>query len=374
MKLIKERIMTVGHFTWSRALLLQIILQDNGIDCFVVSKDTVLPRGYVDLRVNENDLADAIKIIDRASLDAGSLKEPAFQKIQDVRRIMVPVDFSDISFNACRFAVSLAAKFKAEVKLVHVFYNPAIDVSPYADHYSYQIKLVESLREIEKSARENMLKLEHKINAWIIKEKLAQIRVTTKLINGFSTDELIEYGRKYRPALIIMGTRGLTRDNYKAFGRVVNKVIENSTIPVLALPSGTAKTIGDIKSLLYATDLDPSDYSALNRLIQMMAPFKIKIHCVHICLVEKKPWDTVKLDELKDHLLREYTGIDISFYNIISDNIVNGLETYIRDNSIDALAVTTHKRNLLEKMFIPSVSRKIYSETGKPLLVFHARE
>jgi len=77
---------------------------------------------------------------------------------------------------------------------------------------------------------------------------------------------------------------------------------------------------------------------------------------------------------LKVHLKKEYKGVDISFNNIISDNVVNGLETYIRDNNIDALAVTTHKRTLLEKMFIPSVSRKIYSETGKPLLVFHAKE
>lgn len=374
MKLTKERIITVGHFTWSRALLLQIILQDNDIDCFVVPKDTNMSRGYVDIRVKQKDVEKALKIIQASSEDTGAAKERALYKIKVIRRIMVPVDFSDYSFDACRFAISLAAKYKAEVKLVHVFYNPAIDVSPYADHYSYQIKLVESLREIEKSARENMLKLEHKLKIWCIKENLSQIHISPKLINGFSTDEILEYSKKYKPALIVMGTRGLTRDNYKAFGRVVNKVIENATVPVLALPSGTIKTIGEIKALLYATDFDPSDYSALNRLIQMLAPFKIKIHCVHICLVEKKPWDSVKLDELKAHLLNEYSGIDISFNNIISDNILNGLETYIRDNDIKALAVTTHKRNLLEKMFIPSVSRKIFSETGKPLLVFHSKE
>lgn len=374
MQLIKERIITVGHFTWSRALLLQIILQDSGIDCFLVPKESVLPHGYVDIRVKQKDLANAMKIIKLSSLDKGRDKEKAIQKMQVIRRILVPVDFSDISFNACRFAVSLAAKYKAEVKLVHVFYNPAIEVSPYADHYSYQMKLVESLREIEKSARESMLKLEHKLRVWCIKENLSQIRISAKLLNGFSTEEILEYAKKYRPAILIMGTRGLTRDNYKAFGRVVNQVIENSEIPVLALPSGTIKTIEEIKSILYATDFDPSDYSALNRLIQMLAPFKVKIHCVHICFVEKKPWDSVKLDELKSHLFNEYKGIDIRFSNMISDNILNGLETYIRENHIDALAVNTHKRNLLEKIFIPSVSRKIYSETGKPLLVFHARE
>ena len=56
MKLIKENIVTVGNFTWSRALLLQILLQDNGIDCFVVPKETGLPIGNGDLRVKEKDV------------------------------------------------------------------------------------------------------------------------------------------------------------------------------------------------------------------------------------------------------------------------------------------------------------------------------
>jgi nucleotide-binding universal stress UspA family protein len=374
MKTINERIITVGHFTWSRAMLLQILLQDSGIDCFLVPKDSNLPRGYVDLRVGNRDVENALKIIAISSHDTGSAKERALQHIQVIRRILVPVDFSDISFDACRFALSLAAKYKAEVKLVHVFYNPAMDVSPYADHYSYQIKLVESLREIEKSARENMLKLEHKLKIWSIKEKYSQIHISSKLINGLGVDEILDYSKKYKPAIIVMGTRGLTHDNYKAFGRVVSKVIENSTVPVLAIPYGNKKAISGIKTMLYATDFDPSDFSALNRMIQMLTPFDISIHCVHVCFVEKKPWDTVKLDELKTHLLSEYKDVNISFSNIVSDNIINGLETYIRENSIDALAVTTHKRSLFEKIFIPSVSRKIYSETGKPLLVFHSHE
>ena len=372
MKTIKERIITVGHFAWSRAMILQIMLQDCGIDCFLVSKETLLPRGYVDLRVRENDVQESLRIISESLQNRGLAKEQAVLKMLAIRRILVPVDFSGISFDACRFALSLAAKYKAEVKLLHVFYNPAIDVSPYADHYSYQIKLVESLREIEKSARENMLKLQHKLKTWCIKQGLENISISVKLLNGFSTDEILEYSKTYRPALIVMGTRGLTLNNYKAFGRVTNTIIENSKIPVLALPFGSIKSIEEIHSLMYATDFDPSDYSVLNRLIQMLAPLNIKIHCVHISFVEKKPWDSVKLNELKEHIESEYQDVDITFDNLVSDNIVNGIETYIRDNNIDALAVTTHKRSLLEKIFTPSISHKIFSETGKPLLVFNA--
>jgi nucleotide-binding universal stress UspA family protein len=372
MKALNERIITVGHFTWSRAVLLQIILQDKGIQCFIVPREAMLSRGWVDIRVSEKDVEKSLKIIASSQADTGKAKEHALHKIRTIRRIMIPVDFSDISFNACRFGVTLAEKFKAEIKLVHVFYNPNIDVSPYADHYSYQIKLVENLREIEKSARENMLRLEHKIRVWCIKENHPDVKITSKLINGFGIDELLDFSKKYRPALMVMGTRGLTSDNYKAFGRFVSRVIENIDIPVLALPSGKINGISEIKSLVYASDLDPADIDAINQLIGLLSPFKIKLHCLHICLIEKKAWDKVKLEELQKHLNSEYKGVDIHFANLVSDNMVNGLQTYMRDNQIDAIAVTTHKRGMLDKLFIPSVSQKIYSETGKPLLVFHA--
>ncbi len=80
MKLMKERIITVGHFAWSRALLLQIILQDSGIDCFLVSRDTVLPRGYVDMRVKEKDVENALKIIKLSSHDTGTAQRKSHQK------------------------------------------------------------------------------------------------------------------------------------------------------------------------------------------------------------------------------------------------------------------------------------------------------
>lgn len=372
MKTIKERIVTVGHFTWSRALLLQIILQDSGINCFLVSKDTVNPEGNVDIRVKQADLETALKIIRASVMDAGLAKAKAINRIKSLRRILVPVDFSSISFDACRFAVSLAEKYKAEVKLVHVYYNPAIDVSPYADHYSYQIKLTDNLREIEKSARENMLHLEHKVRMWCIKQKIQQVHISGKLLNGFNADEIVSFTSIYRPAIIVMGTRGLTHDNFKAFGQVANKVIENVNVPVLALPAGSIKSMNDIKAIMYATDFDPSDYAVLNRLVQMLSPFDIKLHCVHLCKAQKKPWDSLMLEELKQHLSTEYSAASIVFNNLICADQIAGLESYIRDNKIDALAVTTHKRNLLEKLFIPSFSKKVYKEIGKPLLVFHA--
>ena len=371
MKSITERIITVGTFPYSRALLLQIQLQTEGIDCFLVSKESLQPIRSADLRVQQADVAKAMKIIEQSIKYSGSAKEKAIKNIAVVRRILVPVDFSSLSLHACRFAISLAQKYKAEVKLLHVFYNPAIDITPYDEHYSYQVKLSNNLREIEKDARVNMVKLEQKLKLWCDHERIFEVKISTGLANGEAADEILAYSKRYRPAIIIMGTRGLTKGTHP-LGSVTTKVTENAAVPVLALPDGSVSKVGELKNLLYATDFDPSDYSALNRLLHMLSPLDIQLHCIHVSVGYKKPWDPVKMDELKQHLVHEYADKRLKFEVIVSDNIVYGIESYIRNNGIDAIAVIAHHRGTLEKMFAPSITKKIFSETGRPLFVFHA--
>jgi nucleotide-binding universal stress UspA family protein len=371
MKSLTERIITVGTFPYSRALLLQIQLQTEGIDCFLVAKESLQPIRSADLRVQQADVAKAMKIIDESISFSGSAKEKAIKNIGVIRRILVPVDFSSLSLHACRFAISLAQKYKAEVKLLHVFYNPAIDITPYDEHYSYQVKLSNNLREIEKNARVSMVKLEQKLRSWCDHDKIKDVKISAGFGNGEAADEILAYSRKYRPAIIVMGTRGLTKGTHP-LGRVTTKISENATVPVLALPDGSVSKVLELKNLLYATDFDPSDYSALNRLLNMLSPLDIKLHCVHVSVGFKKPWDNVKMDELMQHLAHEYADKHLVFEVIVSDNIVHGIESYIRNNSIDAIAVISHKRSTLEKMFAPSITKKIFSETGKPLFVFHS--
>ena len=371
MKSITQRIITVGAFPYSRAILIQIQLQTEGIDCFLVTKDSVVPAHIADLRVLEKDVAKAMKIIESTLSDYGKAKEKAIKSIKTIRRILVPVDFSSLSLHACRFAITLASKFKAEVKLLHVFYNPAIDITPYDDHYAYQVKLSNSLREIEKNARVSLIKLEQKLQTWCKNESIHDVRITTGLANGESADEIVDYSMKYRPAIIIMGTRGLTKGTHP-LGRVTTKVIEQSSIPVFAIPDGSIKKIDEIRNLLYATDFDPSDYSAINRLLHILSPLDIQLHCLHVSVGMKKPWDPVKMEELKEHLTNVYSDKNVIFSMQVSPDIISGLESYIRNNSIDAIALVNHKKGPLEKWFAPSMTKKIFTETGKPLFVFHA--
>ncbi len=81
MKTMTQRIITVGTFPYSRAMLLQIQLQTEGIDCFLVPKDSVQPIHAADLRVQEKDVAKSISLIDQTINSYGVAKEKAFRNM-----------------------------------------------------------------------------------------------------------------------------------------------------------------------------------------------------------------------------------------------------------------------------------------------------
>jgi len=113
MNSITQRLITMGTFPSSRALLLQIQLQTEGINCFLVSKDSLQPIHAVDLRVMEKDVAKAMTVIDQSLKEFGAGKEKAVKGIRVIRRILVPVDFSSFSFRVFNsiFALFITASY-----------------------------------------------------------------------------------------------------------------------------------------------------------------------------------------------------------------------------------------------------------------------
>lgn len=369
----REAIITAGWFPYSRALILQSLLQGKGIDCFLVTEPEMQsPEGNVEIKVRESDIAKALQLIGPATIEAGAVKEKALKSIRAVRRVLVPVDFSNHSVRASRFAITMARQLKAEVTLLHVFYNPAIDVTPFNDHHAYQVKLSELLHQIEIVSRENMDKLVNDLKMWCKKTRIRNVKIVPAFANGRAVVEILDFSLRYNPSVIIMGTRGLSKGIKSEFGKVTYDVLHQAKFPVLAIPDSPVEDIKDIKRILYATDFDLFDYSALNRLISLASPFGIRIHCIHVSIGVKRTWEEAKFKQLQNHLSEQYRDQHIIFSHLIGDNLLNTIETYVRDHRIDAIALITHKREFPSKLFEQSVTRKIFSRIKKPLLVFHA--
>jgi len=60
----------------------------------------------------------------------------------------------------------------------------------------------------------------------------------------------------------------------------------------------------------------------------------------------------------------------MSLSEIKSDTLLHGLETYIQENGIDMLLMCRPQRNLFERIFHSSATKKVALHSTVPLLVF----
>lgn len=374
METLEDKIVTIARYPNTRALLLQSMLQSEGIDCFLSHQNllqAVISSG-VEIKVRQQQVNKALLLIEQSKYSHGLQKEKAVKSLKNVRRILVPIDFSNASIKACNFALNLADTLKAEVRLLHVFYNPVIDVVPFDTSHSFQVNLTSYLHEIEQNARKQMAALVCEMRKPNEKRK-NKVKISVSLINGIAQDEIVIQSRKYNPGLIVMGSRGMGNQSGGLIGSVTVKVLEKAEAPVLAVPENYKfADFSKLKNVLYATDFDNYDQIAISKLINLLHPFKISLHCVHISIGVRKTWEKIKMDSLRSFLKEEYPQYPVKFEIGVSDNIINGLECYMRNKSIDVIAMTSHSRNLLSGLFTPSVTKMIMSRINKPLFVIKA--
>jgi len=372
---MEEKIITIASHPYSRAQLLKGRLEAEGIECFLSNVNLVQPdiSTGVKVKINEADSDRAYKIIDEIKDEYGKAKQKTIDRLKNVRRILVPVDFSEHSLNACNFALGLAHKLKAEIKLFYTFFNPVVTSEPYLEGYSYQVNLNTVINNLEKEAKLQMKSLKKQLIAYLDKEKFANVKISYVLEKGVPEDQILQYSAIYDPGVIVMGTRGQAQGAVNLIGSVTKKIIQKATVPVFVIPQQSVYLgINYMNKVLYATDFDESDFRTLRKLMNLIRPFNMKIHCAHIAIDKENPLDQPKMDLLKEHFQKEFDDFSLACDIIRHRDVFQGLEDYIDEKDIDMIALTTRKRGVIERLFNPSLARRMLFHTNIPLLVFHS--
>jgi nucleotide-binding universal stress UspA family protein len=145
------------------------------------------------------------------------------RKIQ-MKKILIPIDGSECSLNAARYAVKLAKDENAQVFCIHV-----IESVPY---YGY----VGSQPAIERYYED----LEEKVQSWFGKvrnmaknEGISEIKTKTFSNVKSITGSIIDYAANNNMDLIVIGTRGRTGLKRFLIGSVANGVVQHAHCAVL---------------------------------------------------------------------------------------------------------------------------------------------
>jgi universal stress protein A len=141
----------------------------------------------------------------------------------DIKRILVPVDFSENSRRALDYAHGLALKFGAALHLVHVCEVPSM-MTPALD--AYAIAYADWSQRLGAEAEKQLVK---------ITAALADITVTTEVLFGSAAAAIVKDATNNAADLIVMGTHGHGAVMHMLMGNVAERVVRTAPCPVLTV-------------------------------------------------------------------------------------------------------------------------------------------
>jgi len=143
--------------------------------------------------------------------------------MEQIKSIIVPIDFSEYSKSALKYAIDFAKQFNAKMYLIYVV-EPVIYP---ADFSMGQVAIPSADIDIQSRASEELINLAKTIGSGI--------NVETIIKTGKPFVEIIDTAKEKDVDLIIMSTHGHTGVEHLLFGSTAEKVVRKAPCPVLTL-------------------------------------------------------------------------------------------------------------------------------------------
>ena len=146
------------------------------------------------------------------------------QKLVSIHRILVPIDFSDNSKSALRYAVEFAAIVHAELLLVYVV-EPAV----YPADFSFgQVAMPDFENELRQRGEEGLKNL--------VREHVHDTVPSRTIVRtGKPFLEIIDAAEEENVDLIMIASHGHTGVEHILFGGTAEKVIRKARCPVFVI-------------------------------------------------------------------------------------------------------------------------------------------
>lgn len=279
-----------------------------------------------------------------------------------MKKILVPTDFSSSASKALDYAVCLAKKFKAEIILLHA--SEFIDY-PFKDNQGF---IEEHNQRLQQEMNRKLQNLKSVI------EVTEGITVTTRLYDGPALSAILFAIRDNAVDLVIMGTLGKSGIGSRIFGSKTASLLSQTDIPVIAIPNDY--TWSEPKKILLALNDPNEDPKLLKAAFEIANQFRADMQTVIFTDNKENAIETMEhsrsLYDIQVKINKEYKFKKISSVHISGENFKEAIQRYINENDIDLLAMITHKRSMMQRLFKKSSTKKMAYHTRVPLLSINA--
>ncbi len=149
--------------------------------------------------------------------------------MNEIKKVVVPVDFSDNSRLIAESAGYLAGKFGASMYLVFVVQN----FEDYSGFFVPQMTLPTLEGELTESAGIKMASFREEMVEFCTNAGVKELDY--KVFMGDVGEKIVEFANEVEADLVIMGTHGYKGLEKIMFGSVADKVVRSAACPVLTI-------------------------------------------------------------------------------------------------------------------------------------------
>ncbi|MDF1697994.1 MAG: universal stress protein [Saprospiraceae bacterium] len=275
------------------------------------------------------------------------------QNFGNMKKIIIPVDFSDVSTNAFMYGHRLATDLGAIVKALHVYLPTSKEL--------YEATVVDvDFIELRKSKLENFVK---DFDRDWGSDILATSIIDSEFRTGFPGEEIMDSLENNGAEMIIMGSTGDSGSIKKWFGSVSTKVMHESHCPVMLIPENAGYK--GVHNILYAYDDIELDKKVIDQLVDFSMKFDAVLHLVHVN-DDEKPNPGYYLEEL---FKEKYPDQKIKISTINSLDVVESIDEYAKSHNIDVISMGTKDRSFFDSIFHESITTKMALHSELPLLI-----
>lgn len=148
----------------------------------------------------------------------------------NLKKILCPIDYSDDSKEALKYAISFAMKDEARLYLLHV-----IDMRTFEDELDV-IRTKQIKNEIIKQHKLRLLD-------YIPKGERNNIKIEALVVEGIPFSDIIGVSKRKKIDMIVMGSHGRTGIAHIMLGSVAEKVARKAPCPVLIVKHSSRKFV-----------------------------------------------------------------------------------------------------------------------------------
>jgi nucleotide-binding universal stress UspA family protein len=284
----------------------------------------------------------------------------------EIKKILVPTDFSEQADSALAAAVAIAKKEGAEITLLHVIDVPEAEYAQGSSNIDIfggaggeeETGVVPQMVQIMKYVREKMQGY---------KDQYADVNITEKVVFDRVHRHIYKFIEQNQTDLVVMGSVGSSGLDEIVVGSNTQRVVRHAQAPVFVV-KGNVETL-NIKNIVLASDFGDDATKGVELLKKFQSIFGATLHLVSVITpnsFEPTPTTKMRMENFaKKHGLSNYTVNSFNFYTE-----EEGIMSFASDVKADLVGLGTHGRTGFSRFLMGSIAENVMNHSAVSVLTF----